>query len=195
MDGTGKTTLSQSLAKYSLAKWVYEPDGKLPITKQLRDFCLQKEYKEFVNDSARELLLMANRAISFPIVQAYLDRGFSIVSDRSFLSGMVYAKVASGIEFEDWITAARLMNVQFPIIDTLVYVTTEKQRINKVEGDIYDNAKSKFHLNIKNAFEVLLERELLKSFVKDVIVFENDFSLTKEQNTEKLLRKLEESGI
>ncbi len=189
-DGTGKTTLSKACAKSWDYEWVFEPDATNEVTKQLREFVLNKRLSSIVNDSARELMLLASRAISTARVKSILGEWDTpVVSDRSFLSGMVYPNVISGMEFSDWWTVMKIMDVIKVFPDVIVNVTVDKRNINANKGDMYDNEPESFHSRIDSAFIQALD------FIRDntqilVMDFKNDFSIPVSTNVENLTKKL-----
>lgn len=186
-DGTGKTTLAKALKDELSGIFMYEPYGQTVVTNKLRELALQKEYKEEVNAEAREYLMLANRAISTEYVKNLLNNNEVVVQDRSAISGMVYASVASGYDFDDWWAIASKAFKVLP--DVVVHVTTSKQKIDIVKGDIYDDEKEDFHNSIKATFPEVCDWFLHKKGVAHMN-FENDFDKTPEQNAVRLIEEL-----
>lgn len=186
-DGVGKTTLAKEFAKLTGSKYEYEPCGESFITSKLREFCLDSAHRDEVNWKAREFMMLANRAISTKRVHDLLLKGEKVVSDRSLVSGMVYAKVASDMYFDEWWDIGS--KAFWTIPDQIIYVDIDKTSINKVKGDIYDDESDHFHSEIRKQFPLALdffkENEDLNYFI-----FKNDFSKTPRENAEKLLKEL-----
>lgn len=183
-DGTGKTTLSKAFAKAIGAEWTYEPHGDSPITKQLRSFCLDKKHYDEMNWRAREYLLLATRALSTEKVEKRIMNGINIVTDRSLVSGMVYAHVASKMKFNDWWELAKRAFWVTP--ELVVYVITDKTNIDVNEEDIYDNESDDFHSRIKKTFPDALSY-LSHKTAFNAITFNNDFNLSPEENAKNLI--------
>lgn len=188
-DGTGKTTLSQALADRLNAFWTYEPNGEGQINRNLRSYCLDPIHKEAMNWRAREYLLLATRALSTLKVKNALDKCQTVITDRSIVSGMVYANVASGMSFFDWWRIAGKAFWVKP--DIIVNVVTDKQKI--VGDSIYDTESDDFHSRIQQAFPKALsffrQELLISSFT-----FENNFNLLPEENLKDLLTELSSWG-
>jgi len=91
-DGSGKTSQSKSLVERlqtlgHKAVWTREPGSPL-ITFNVRDFLLGHDD---CHPDALELLFEADRAQHTAVVKKYLDDGYWVVSDRSYISGLAYA--------------------------------------------------------------------------------------------------------
>lgn len=90
-DGAGKTTHSKSLVERLIAKgykavWTREPGSPL-IDLNVRDFVLSDKK---IDPRALELLLEADRAEHTAKILQLLNEGYWVISDRSFISGLVY---------------------------------------------------------------------------------------------------------
>lgn len=197
-DGTGKTTLAKEFAKRIGAKFTYEPFGifegeekesfnsdslGVEVCMKLREFCLSGKYKKSVNWRAREYMMLANRAITTERIKNDIESGQIVVQDRSLISGMVFAKVASGMKFSKWWTTASEAFWIFP--ELVVHVVTEKQNIKAKGDDIYDSEKAVFHKKIKETFPEAID------FIKnkkpmDTLVFENNFNKSPQENARDL---------
>lgn len=203
-DGTGKSTLAKAFAKRIKATYTYEPfgiyagEGKEPLDKndngievcmKLREFCLDGKYKSAVNWRAREYMMLANRAITTAKIKKLVDAGEVVVQDRSLISGMVFAKVASGMRFQQWWMTAREAFWLYP--ELVVHVITDKQKIKAKGDDIYDSEKASFHKKIKETFPEAIE------FIKhkkpmQTITFENDFNKSPIENARDLAHAIDE---
>lgn len=197
-DGTGKTTLTKALCELLMINGkevlpMYEPYGESEVAKNLRQFCLDKKHYDEVNWRAREYMLLASRAISTKKVVDYwtVHPNGTVVTDRSVVSGMVYAHVASGMKFEDWERTAK--DAFWALPNIIVHVHVDKQKIDVTEGDIYDDESDDFHTRIKKAFpEAIHYLGEVSSF--NIIDFENNFNLKPMENAERLLTNLQGVG-
>jgi thymidylate kinase len=195
-EGTGKTVLSKAFAERCNSFWTYEPNATTEELKTLRGLALTSNAN--VTEHAREMCLLANRSIHHKLnVQPILDNLGTVVTDRSFLSGMVYANIKT-FKFEEWMDLANKANLNlFPEI--IIYCTTNKRNMNKNkegrENDIYDNAPDNIINLIDDIFEKALvflgEHKLTKHI--PIIRFENDFNKPVEENLERLLKVLKTS--
>jgi len=190
-EGTGKTVLSKSFAELCTAIWTYEPNAETEELKTLRELALNKS--KHVTKYARELCLLANRSIHHKIhVDPILDSKDTVVTDRSILSGMVYAKIES-YDFDEWLDLAVKAHIK-TLPDVFIYCTSNKRKMNKNkegrENDIYDNAED----SIIDKIDVLYEEALIflgkHKLTRNIpiIRFENDFNKPVEDN---LLRLME----
>lgn len=203
-DGTGKTTLAKEFAKRIGAEFTYEPFGVfegenkeeftpdtlgIEVCMKLREFCLSGKYKKSVNWRAREYMMLANRAITTERIKNDIESGKIVVQDRSLISGMVFAKVASGMRFAKWWSTAREAFWLYP--ELVVHVITEKQNIKAKGDDIYDSEKSSFHKKIRETFPEAIE------FIKhkkpmQTLTFENDFKKSPKENARDLAHSIDE---
>lgn len=92
VDGTGKSTqalaLEQQLKKLDVPVILTREPGSKWINLNVRTFCLSDEP---VSPEALELLLQADRAEHTTFVLECLQKGFCVISDRSFITGLAYA--------------------------------------------------------------------------------------------------------
>jgi dTMP kinase len=193
-DGSGKTFLSRKYAHYLINRklkdvvWTNEPNSTIPICKTLREFVLDRQHDMVVNPEAREYMLFASRAISTQTLKNTLKQGIGVVCDRGFLSGMVYAKVASGMSFQRWWLHGQDAIQVFP--DVIVYVESLTQKIDVTEGDIYDTASDEFHNEIKETFgEAIKFLREVKPDVK-IVHYENDLTIPEKDIYEAKCEKL-----
>lgn len=192
-EGTGKTVLSKSFAEMCNATWTYEPNAETEELKTLRELALNSSKN--ITKYARELCLLANRSIHHKIhVNPLISSKAAVVTDRSFLSGMVYAKIET-YSFLEWMELARRVRIKtFP--DIFIYCTSNKRKMNIQkegrENDIYDNADAsvieKIDILFEEALDFLGTYKLTKHI--PIIRFENDFNSQVEDNLIRLMEIL-----
>lgn len=190
-EGTGKTTLSKEFAKECNALWTYEPNGETEELKYLRNLALTENKK--ICNFARENLLLANRIIHQDnCIKPLIFSSSTVVSDRCFLSGMVYAKLKS-FGFEKFMEISIDSNIKtYP--DVIIYCTNKERKIDKNIGDIYDHADmstlDKIDLYYEESIQ-FINKNIHTKHIK-VIRFENDFNKSVSENLKiliKILRK------
>lgn len=188
-EGTGKTVLSKAFAEQCNAVWTYEPNAETEELKALRELALNKTKK--MTTYARELCLIANRSVHHNVLVGPILRSkATLVTDRCFLSGLVYAKLKS-FDFEEWMELSDKSKIKiYP--DIIVYCTSNKRKMVKNkegrENDIYDTAEDSVIKNIDNLYDEAI------SFIKDykttrhipILRFENDFDHPVEHNLARL---------
>jgi thymidylate kinase len=188
-DGTGKTTLSKVFAEQCNSFWTYEPNAELEELKVLRQMALTDN--AHLTPMARECLQLANRSIHQKInILPMLDNKVTVVTDRSFLSGMVYAKL-NGISFENFISMQAINRISiYP--DIIIYVLNKDRKIDKNEGDIYDHASEDTHKSIDNiyleAIKYIGNHKITKHI--PILKFENDFKKTPLENVFELVNQI-----
>lgn len=185
-EGTGKTSLSKEFSKACRATWTYEPNAETEELKKLRELALTSNPN--MSKHGREFILLANRSIHHKIHITPLLRGKeTVVTDRSFLSGLVYARL-NGVEFKTFMemTLHNSLNV-FP--DVIVYCTAEKRKIEKNTNDIYDNADEETLSKIDRHFEEALDFIATNIHTKNIKVlrFENNLNVPADLNSERLI--------
>lgn len=187
-EGTGKTSLSKKFAERCGAVWTYEPNMETDELCFLKKLALNKNDK--VSGYARECALLANRIIHQDNnIIPLLGNLNTIVSDRSFLSGMVYAKLKS-LSFDTFMEMSKNLNIsKYP--DVIVFCRNKERKIVKNHADIYDHADQETLDKIDYYYEEALSYIQNKSDTKkiSIIEFDNDFSKSLEFNLEKLVKE------
>lgn len=193
-DGIGKSMLAKNFAQHFNAKYIFEPFGHTPQAMALREMALTKE----IPSLAREYLLLGNRAIGYQTVEKWLAEGHRVVSDRSFISGMVYAYM-EGFSFDRWFDMACELNINTKWNRPLVILCHNSQFKNKDNpDDRYDNKPKDFHMQVtKTFFESLtfLDSKLASTGGLAYLAFEIDFNRTPEENLQELILRLTKAGI
>jgi thymidylate kinase len=187
-EGVGKSALSKALAQKLGAFWTHEPYGgpDMPICSYLRNASVSQS-KELTMP-ARELMLLAGRSMSLKhIVAPKLEAGQTVISDRSFISGMVYAKI-EGMEFQRWVDLARLAKIDLIKPDYVILVSASEFRPKAGNEDRYDSRGDTFFLHIEQLFEEVL----FKYSLGKIIRFKNDMSISIEENFKNLMLVLED---
>lgn len=193
-EGTGKTSLSKRFSEKCGATWTYEPNGETEELLYLRKLALTKN--ERIDGHIRENLFISNRGIHHKnCVIPLLNNMNTVVTDRCFLSGLVYAKLQS-LTFDQFFKLSELSNL-FTYPDIIIYCTTEQRKIVKNEDDIYDNASEETLNKIDTIYEEALEYIKDKKYTKNIkiIKFEIDFSVSKKENLDKLFDKIKGEKI
>lgn len=193
-EGTGKSTLSKKFAEMCGAFWSYEPNAESEELKILREMALNKNDK--IPALARENLLLANRIIHHKNnVKPLINNMTTVVSDRSFLSGMVYAKLKS-FSFDKFMEISNDLDIHlYP--DVIIYCTSKKRKIVKNKYDIYDNADKSMLDQIDINYEEAIDYVKNNRFTKHIkiIHFENDFKKSIEENLKRLIEIIKENEV
>jgi len=193
-EGTGKTVLSKAFAEQCGAIWTYEPNAETEELRTLRELAL--DGSKTTTKYAREMCLLANRSIHHQVhVKPIIDCKETIITDRSVLSGMVYAKLET-YSFDEWVDLVTRVHLTNTFPDVFVYCTSNKRKMNKNkegrENDIYDNADSsiidKIDAIYEDALEFLKKCKITKNI--PIIRFENDFNKPVEDNLVRLMEIL-----
>jgi len=185
-EGTGKTSLSKRFADACGATWTYEPNAETEELRKLRELALTEN--SHMTKNGRECILLANRSIHHQMhVVPLLQSKETVVTDRSFLSGMVYARL-NGVEFKSFMEMSYLHNL-VTLPDAIIYCTSEKRIIVKNPNDIYDNADEETLLKIDSFFEEALEfvSQYIHTKHIKILRFQNDLSIPAEKNAERLV--------
>jgi len=191
-EGSGKSVLSKKLAEKMGAVLTYEPNGETEILKTLRSQALTQNPE--MTDMGRELLLLANRSIhNHNFIKPLIESNKIIITDRSFFSGLVYAK-ANDIPFFRWMSLYALSCIEY-LPDTLIYITSNKRKIEKEVDNIYvhasDELLSKIDLSYKEGLEFIKQQPTFKNL--KVIEFFNDFNISIDENVELLYKILSQN--
>lgn len=179
-DGVGKSTLAKNYAEYTGSKYTFEPFGHTDLTTALRRMALTKSVPQL----AREYLLLANRDLGYQDLDVWLSEG-NVVSDRSFVSGMVYAYM-EGFSFEDWMRMSLpliVKNKTMPIF-VLCQNTDYKNKTNP--EDRYDGRGEQFHNSVSENF-----KKAFKFLGISPLCFNISFNQSREENLHRLLEELD----
>lgn len=194
-EGTGKSTLSKKFAERCNAVWTYEPNGESDELKYLRKMALNQNCK-IMTEYARENIMMAIRSMHHDsFIKPLIANKSTIVSDRSFLSGMVYSRLKT-FSFEQFFQMMDLSHLNtFP--DIIIYCTNKNRKISKNEDDIYDHADDDTFRKIDEGY--LEAIEFIKTHKKTkhikIITFENNFNKKSEENLDSLINLLKYQDI
>lgn len=184
-DGIGKTTLARNFAEKIGARFTYEPFGHTDETKSLRERALTHDVPKL----AREYFLLANRDLGYQDLERWLGEG-DVVTDRSIISGMVYA-LAEGFPLDVWAGMAkplvdRLLKEIAPV-PVVVLCTNDAYKNKDNPEDRYDGRGTEFHEKIARSFEWATEEFGLK-----YVRFKIDFNSSPEENLQRLTREAKE---
>jgi len=206
-EGVGKSALSKVLAEKVGAVWTYEPYGgdDQPICKTLRQYCKSKD--EGMTPMSRELMLLASRSISLTnIVRKYISEGKTVVSDRSLISGMVYAKVED-IGFEQWwkmLESTKIVSqlldafcsFQYPRFACVVMIHSKEYKPVGGSDDRYDSKGQEFFEQLETIYQDALDFISKRIWLfGDVLHFMNDMTKPIDENVERLLCCIGERGM
>lgn len=98
--GSGKTTQSKLLAERLKATWTREPGGS-EIADAIREIVQGTEFGETMEPVCEAYLYAASRAQTLrAIVKPILDKGGTVVADRSVFTSLTYQAVARGLGME-----------------------------------------------------------------------------------------------
>jgi thymidylate kinase len=192
-EGVGKTKLSKAFAEKFDAFWTYEPNGETEDLRRLRDLALDNTKQ--MDKYAREYLLMANRAIHHhTCVKPLLDNMNMVISDRSILSGLVYAKIET-YTFDKWMEVLQLANIlNFP--EVIVFCKNKRRKLKEDNNDIYDNASfetlDKIDSIYEEAIDYLKNRKNTKHI--KILEFEISFNYTVDKNVDRLYKLIKKES-
>ncbi len=182
-DSTGKTTMSQRLAKWLHdtagidAVWTRHP-GATSTGKELRKLIVESHHP--IDPHTRGLMFAAdNSAFIHEILKPKLAAGTWVISDRSnFISSMAY-QIADGATFDaldkihDATLAAGCPQIDLLLVFRATFETIQKRlelRPESEKNDSYQKKLSdrKYFDKIMNAYDTMMEdqSERLLKFVK-----------------------------
>lgn len=185
-DGIGKTILAKNFAKKFGCEYIFEPFAYDQTTQYLRSLSLTHD----VSKLAREYLLLANRSFGYEKINEILDSDKLLVSDRSYLSGAVYAYM-EGFRFEKWEKMARPLLTMRSLYHrpTVIFCTNEQFNNKNDESDRYDGKPEEFHRKVEETF-----RLAFKFFMVPVIEFSISFNHTQEENLQRLMDRIDQEA-
>jgi len=186
IDGSGKSTQIQSLKTYLEKKGqtvvlVREP-GSITFKDTLRS--IVKNNSE-INADTRQFLFMADRSevISKEVIPA-LDKGFTVLSDRSFLTGMSYC-LSLETEWDDLANLNKValhgvlpdlvINIEISVDTMISRIFGRNENLDRIEQKVKDNAQL-FKYNLRLAIKKIglpcihLNGELSPNLVSDNLI-------------------------
>jgi len=191
-EGTGKTVLSKKFAEKINAFWTYEPNAETEELLFLRKLSLSKTKN--LDPFTRENALLLNRKIHQEThIIDNIENNRSIVTDRSFVSGMVYASLKAYC-FEEWLELSNKLKIKYrPSI--IIFCTSDKRRIDKEDDNIYDHASENILSKIDCAYLDALT--FIEKNIKNIqiVKFFNDFNKSVEENCDNLFNLLIDKNI
>ena len=156
-EGAGKTTQAKLLVKKLdaegiRASYVQEP-GSNGFGKKLRDLIKTSTTR---TPRTNTLAFNAARAETMADIKTELDRGNWVVSDRSFLSTVVYQGYGEGEDLEEVRQISELAASIKPNLMIILDVDTEKsaQRLDfrGKPGDYFEDKDIKFHQKVRDGY-------------------------------------------
>ena len=97
IDGSGKTTLSKELYKFFVRKGIKAVWTKEPYSEEIRNLIL----KGNLNPWAETFLFLGDRNLHVrELVKPSLKEGFTVISDRYYLSTLAYQGYGRGLDVE-----------------------------------------------------------------------------------------------
>ena len=127
IDFVGKTTQIEKLKK-EFPNFIYtrEPGGT-QFGKKIRDILLHDDFA--LHHFSEFLLFLADRSEHYRrVLKPNLEAGKVVISDRSIISGMAYAKSNGGIE-EKTILDMNLMSVEKTLPDLAIFLTISRDEL------------------------------------------------------------------
>lgn len=211
LDGTGKTTLSNSLVNYyqnlgySVFKTSEPGHQNQECSMDLRNLILNKKYENDIDTLSREYLLATSRRIQFKKSQQQLEVGKIVIQDRGWLSGLVYG-MANGSSQSELIKINKSLNPNFfNMFDFIIYLnnngevdTLELAKNAKKEfdsGDIIESKGQEFQMIVKDNFNKLISTYKNKCNIIIVNLFENGKRLTTEELVYKVVKRIKKKVV
>jgi len=184
-DLIGKTTLAKNYASALNCYYTFEPFGETKEQLALRQMALTKD----VDMLSREYMLLANRCLGYAMISKLIPDGINIVTDRSYISGMVYANM-EGMSFQEWNFLFQPLIDRFPrLFETppIVVLCSNKEMSDKIDiKDRYDGRPIFFHRLVYETFH-----KALKFLGIKYINFEISFNVSGIENCERLISLLQ----
>ena len=168
IDGTGKTTLSKKLVEFLLSKGIKAVWTREPYSKPILEVLKGKELSPW----AETHLFLADRDIHIgEFIKPYLEKGYTVVSDRYYLSTLAYQGFGRGLDLE----LLKRLNEQIvgdlkPNLTILLDINVDKavERIEKNRKNRDRFEKVEFLKRVREGFLKLAKEE------KNVVVLNGD---------------------
>lgn len=165
-DGSGKSTQARALCAWLQAQGrpvlhLREP-GSTPVGEALRALLLDPRTGQLRPETEALLFTAARAELVQGVVRPALERGAVVVSERCWLSTLVYQGVAGGLDLA-WIDelTARAHQGCMPdavfVLDVPVPVSTD--RISNRSGDRFEGRGRAFLQQVRDGFRAMVARD------------------------------------
>ena len=174
IDGSGKTTLSKELYKFLTRRGIKAVWTREPYDKRIRELILSEELSPWVET----LLFLSDRGIHVRnFVKPHLQKGYTVITDRFYLSTLAYQGFGRGLELKlleelnNKVTEGLKPDITF-LIDLPIEVALE--RLEKRGDSKSKFEKEEFLKRVREGFLKLAEEN------KNIVILqgtENIYSL------------------
>ena len=207
-DCVGKSVHSKLLRDFFVdtlkqkAFWTMEPNTSFAEIAPLTTIALTHRA---INEEAREFLLMAARAqLLGTHMSELLEKYDVVISDRSIISGMVYAKASLGIDYDEWLDIFCRMHkakggmskektTLVPIPSTVVFCHSTDYSSKRVNNDnhIYEEKDEQFKRKLESLYEEV-RKDVIPTFFPKMrtVVAHIDRNEPVEENFGYILRQI-----
>jgi len=169
IDFVGKSTQANRLKKvFPDFIWTREPGGT-EFGKRIRDMVLYEEF--YLNRFSEFLLFLADRSEHYRrVLKPNLEAGKTILSDRSMISGMAYAKTNGGIKDDD-ILSMNLLSVESLKPDLVIFFEISQEefilRKKQKRGDNIEIRGVDYAFKVQENIKFWIDKLQLNSVVID----------------------------
>jgi len=159
IDGSGKTTLSKALANFLISRGIKTIWTKEPYSSQLKEFVLTKSLSPW----EETLLFITDRSLHVrEVIKPYLEKGFTVIGDRFYLSTLAYQGFGKGLPVEEIrkLHSTVVGNIK-PDITFLLDLEPEValERVRKRNEELSKFEKLEFLKKVREGFLKLAEEE------------------------------------
>lgn len=154
-EGLGKTTVIKRLAEHFSAATTHEPGG----TKVGAEIRRITHYSSSLSPEAEMLLMAADRAqLIREVVAPQLKKGVHVISDRSWISSLVYQGVVRGLGKDRVIRISKLAIGAYTQPDLLFILHAPRDIVNSRrkkagrEKDRFEQEDEQFHQAVVDGF-------------------------------------------
>lgn len=157
-EGSGKSTTWKALQKvFPDAVFVREPGGT-PLGDEIRNTILEKEHSPISN---AYLFATARAELISQVIKPALEAGKLVISDRSYVSSVVYQGVVGGLGVEKVLDINKEalqgctpdLVVIFDVSPETSYARTHKRKDEGGESNYFDEKGKEFFLQISSALK------------------------------------------
>jgi dTMP kinase len=159
IDGSGKTTLSKKLAEFLLSKGIKTVWTKEPYSETIRELLKTKDLSPW----GETHLFLADRDLHLKeLIKPYLEKGYTVISDRFYLSTLAYQGYGRGLdlnrlrEMNDNITGDLKPDLTI-LLDLNVDIALERIKKDRKSTDRFE--KKEFLERVRKGFLELSNNE------------------------------------